>query len=86
MVETQAFRDVDYSYDALGRRIEMIRYGEDPDETTRFYYDGRRVIEEYDVKVLSALSYRARHHPHSSSISWGKGSSGHPSHRDLGLQ
>ena len=38
-----------FSYDALGRRIEKIEYASgSPSSTTRFYYDGWRVLSETD--------------------------------------
>ena len=48
-----------YSYDALGRRIEKITY--DPcgvaDTTTRYYYDGWRVLAETDGDGVRQREY-----------------------------
>ncbi len=37
-----------YTYDALGRRIEKIEYASPSNITTRYYYDGWRVLSETD--------------------------------------
>jgi len=38
-----------FTYDALGRRIEKIEYASPSNITTRFYYDGWRVLAETDA-------------------------------------
>ena len=49
LVEIENGSDVaKYTYDALGRRIEKIEYASPSNITTRYYYDGWRVLTEIE--------------------------------------
>jgi len=48
MVEKENGEKVEFKYDVLGRRIEKKLIASNHTETTRYFYDGWRVIEERD--------------------------------------
>ena len=45
------------TYDALGRRIEKIEYASPANITTRYYYDGWRVLAETDAADTTQREY-----------------------------